>query len=207
MPRIEHLVFWLGGVIVPHLWKVTRDVLIANGAVDSADLCFALVDLERAVAAGSITLDQFCAQAVGLAKIDLPPVRLVSQIQQTIETTPGILPVIDIVAKHYPLRLLSSFPLEWLSEVTEATALLTYFTDDSVTMTAGLNLDNVYDALLEALAEVKLVTTGRSLLVDDDPIRVEAAIRFGLDATSFVDAARLRRDLFLWGLLPPQVTK
>jgi hypothetical protein len=207
LPRIEHLAFWLGGVVVSHMWELTRDTLIANGAECTPELCLALVDQEVVLTVGSITPEDFCTNAIELAGTELPSSCLKSQIQQRIGVMPGILPVIDALARRYPLHLVSDFPPRWLSVVLQSTALSTYFADDSIVMTSDLGLDNVYNAynaLPKALIDAGLLIPGKSLLVADDPILTESAIRSGLDAIIFVDASRLRRELVLLCLLAPE---
>jgi hypothetical protein len=209
LPRIEHLAFWLGGVVIPHMWELTRDTLIANGAECPPELCLALIDQETALTIGSIAPEDFCTYAIELAGIELPSSRLKSQIQQRIGIMPGVLPVIDALARRYPLHLVSDFPSQWLSVVLQSTALSAYFADDSIVMTSDLGLDNVYsayNALPKALIDAGLLIPGKSLLVADDPILTESAIRSGLDAIIFVDASRLRRELSLLRLLAPETT-
>jgi hypothetical protein len=206
VPRIEHLAFWLGGVVISHMWELTRDALIASGAECTPELCLALIDQETALTVGSVTLDEFCTQAVEFAGTELPPHRLKSQIQQRIRATSGILSVIDALATRYPLHLLSNFPSEWLSVALQRTALAAYFPADSIIMTSELDPDNGYQTLPNALIDSGLCIPGKSLLVADDSILTESSVRASLDAIIFVDTARLRRELFLLHLLPPEST-
>jgi hypothetical protein len=55
-------------------------------------------------------------------------------------------------------------------------------------------------AQLRPLVAAGIFKPGHSLLIDPDPIRTMAAVHAGLDASIFVDTARLVRDLALWGI-------
>jgi hypothetical protein len=56
--------------------------------------------------------------------------------------------------------------------------------------------------LFDRLVRDKIILPGHTLWIDHDPHRAMTAIRLGLDAALFEDAARLYRDLGLWGLVP-----
>jgi FMN phosphatase YigB (HAD superfamily) len=199
--------FWMSGVVVPHVWELTRDALSASGADCTPGLCFDLMDREAALTTGAMTPDNFCSQAVALAGVTLSPARLASRIQQGIAPLPGISGLIGTLTARYPLQLLSDFPREWLAPALARTGLAASFADDSIVMIADLDVDDTHEALLKALVDAGLFTPGRSLLVADDPILTEAAIRAGLDAILFVDTPRFKRELSLIDLLPsPSIT-
>lgn len=57
-------------------------------------------------------------------------------------------------------------------------------------------------ALFKHLVRDEIMLPGHALWIDSDPHRAMTAVHLGLDAALFEDAARLYRDLGLWGLVP-----
>ncbi len=201
MPHIRSVFFWLNGVIAPHLWELTRDVLASNGVETGPGLSFALIDLDHELARGAIGSDEYCARAVELASAPLSPPELAAAIEGRLAVTPGILGLLDELADRCRLCLLADLPHRWLLPLLQQPGLAGRFSDETIVMTGERGARDASAGLLEVAVASPAFLPDETLLIDADWLRAVAALRAGLYATIFVDATRLRRDLGLWGLL------
>jgi FMN phosphatase YigB (HAD superfamily) len=201
-PRIDRLVFWMAGVLTPHLCQVTLVQTLNAGSPAPADMVFALADLERELATGALSPSEYCEQALHLTRADMPAAELERRIVDALSLHADILRVIDALVERYDVRLLANLPPGWLEGLMDRLSLSTRFDAGHVAVVADFHPRDLSADLLPRLVDVGIIVPGRTLLVDDDPLRAETAIRAGLDAALFVDARRLYRDLGLWGLVP-----
>jgi hypothetical protein len=78
-------------------------------------------------------------------------------------------------------------------------SLSQWFEDGAVYSLPGYIVD--HQAMLQWLVEAGAIIPGKSLWIDNHPVRTMLAVRQGIDASVFVDAERLYRDLELWGII------
>jgi hypothetical protein len=201
-PRIDRLVFWMAGVLTPHLSQVTLVQTLNAGSPAPADMVFALTDLERELATGALSPSEYCEQALHLTRADMPAAELERRIVDALSLHADILRVIDALVGQYDVRLLANIPARWMDAVMDHLDLSSRFDAGRIAVVSDYAPRDLSADLLPRLVEAGVITPGRTLLVDDDPLRAETAIRAGLDAALFVDARRLYRDLGLWGLVP-----
>ncbi len=203
MPRIDHLALWASGVLVRRVAQVTQEVLWPPGEKPAPGLCFGLINLERQLSAALLSPEAYCRAAVELAGASMPPADLATYLENRLDLVPGILAVVDELASHrYRLHMLWDLPRRWLTPVAQRTGLAQRFPDAAVIVIEDYPPGGSLVALLNSLVSARIIAPGRSLLVDDDPVRAMATVRLGLDVGIFVDAERLRRDLGLWRILP-----
>ena len=203
MPRIDHLALWASGVLVRRVTEVAQDVLWPPGEKPTPNLCLGLINLERQLSSGALSPEVYCQSAVELAGASMPPADLAFHLENRLDLVPGILAVVDELASHrYRLHMLWNLPRRWLAPVARRTGLAQRFPDEAVIVVEDYLPGSPLVALLNSLVSARVIAPGRSLLVDDDPVRAMATIRLGLDVGIFVDAGRLRRDLGLWRILP-----
>lgn len=202
MPRINSLVFVVGGVITPPIAQVAQAVLWPHTPL-TPEVRLRLMGMDEALFTGALDAESYCQQAVDLAGAALSAAALATHIEGTLAPIPGISAVLAELAERYPLWLLVNFPRRWFDALMQRSDLLQYFTEERILMAPCFALANTSEALFTLLTSSGAFTAGRSLLVDDNPKRGMAAIRAGLDCALFVDLPRFRRDLSIWGLLPP----
>jgi len=112
---------------------------------------------------------------------------------------PGMADVFDTLTNHYELWLVSSYPSQHLAAVISKNSLSQWFDAGAV---YSLPLPIVgHRAILQSLVAAGVIIPGKSLWIDHDPIRTMLSVRQGIDASIFVDAERLHRDLVLWGII------
>ncbi len=111
----------------------------------------------------------------------------------------GMAGVFDALINHFELRLVSSYPSMQLAAVISKNSLSKWFDDRAVYSLPMQIVD--HRAMLQMLIVADVIDPGRSLWIDHDPIRTMLAVRQGIDASIFVDAERLYRDLVLWGII------
>jgi FMN phosphatase YigB (HAD superfamily) len=203
LPHIRSITFWLGGIIAPHLWQLTRDALALNGAPPTPNLCYSLLDLGREASAGALDSDAYCRRAAELASVRIAPAQLAADIESRITITPGILGLLDELGVTYQLYLMSDYPDRWLRPLLQGTGLGQRFSDRSIIMASAYGGIRQPADLQRALATVQVVPLDEALVIDPDSRRVMAEIRAGIKAALFVDVRRLRREFVLWAMLPP----
>jgi FMN phosphatase YigB (HAD superfamily) len=202
LPRIDRLVVWIAGVLTPHLSQVTLVQTLNSLSAAPADMVFALADLERELATGALSPSEYCEHALHLTRVDMPATELERRIVDDISLHADILRVIDALVGQYDVRLLANLPPSWLDGLMDRLGLSARFDAGRIAIVADFHPRDLSADLLPRLVKAGVIVPGRTLLVDDDPLRAETAIRAGLDAALFVDARRLYRDLGLWGLVP-----
>jgi FMN phosphatase YigB (HAD superfamily) len=200
---VDTFFFCVGGVIVPHIWQATLELLRADAKPADANTQMALYDLEKALCVGAITAEEFCRRAVVLAQASVTPEALAAQIPDWLELSADILSVIDELAPKYRLCLASDYPRAWLVPAMQRLGLSGCFEEDAIFFMADYAPPDYFAAIFDALIAAGALIPERCLWVDDNPWRTAAAVRRGINATIFVDSRRLRRDVALWGLVPP----
>jgi hypothetical protein len=114
---------------------------------------------------------------------------------------PGMADVFDALQHRFELWLISSYPSPQLADVISKNSLSLWFDDGAVYSLPSHNMG--HREMLQWLVVAGVVEPGKSLWIDHDPIRTMLAVRQGIDASIFVDAERLCRDLALWGIISP----
>ncbi len=202
MSAITSVFFWFDGVLAPPLWRLTRIVLEANEVKADAVLCLDLIDLGRKLRAGAMSCDEYCRHVIELASAPLSPEQLAAMIERRIEATAGVLKVIDELSDLYHPYMLFDYPHAWLFPALSQTGLARRFPDHRIVIMDQYSNPNEPDAVPSSLARLQ-VAPREVLLIDSDPRRAMALFRMGLKIVIFIDARRLRRDLVLWKMLPP----
>jgi hypothetical protein len=113
---------------------------------------------------------------------------------------PGIAKVLDKLYQRFELWLVSSLTPEQVATIISTNSLAQWFEDDAVCLLPG-HVES-QEAMLLTMVETGVIMPGKSLWIDDHPIRTMLAVRRGIDASIFVDGDRLYRDLWLWGMVP-----
>jgi hypothetical protein len=198
--RINRLVFWVGGVVLPAISQVCLEVLAPDR--EQVGLRLELLDLEKALWTGAISTEDFCLGAIGLTGATLVVDDLLAEIPKRADPLPGMPGVIGDLAADYELALVSDYPRRWLLPAMQRGGLSRWFADETVFCVSEHAVSGEYPELFETLVTSKVIIPGSSLWVDHNPSRTSVAIRQGIDASVFVDADRLYRDLGLWGLVP-----
>ncbi len=206
MPRINSLVFVVGGVLTPRIAQVTQAALWPH-ATPAPEVCLHLMSMDEALFTGALDAESYCRQAVELAETAISGAALAAHIESALTLIPGISAVLGELAERYPLWLLVNFPRRWFDALMQRSELSQYFAEERILTAPCYALANTGEALFTLLTSSGAFVAGRSLLVDDNPRRGMAAIRAGLDCALFVDLPRFRRDLSIWGLLPPLSNK
>lgn len=202
MPRISSLVFVAGGVLTPHIAQVVQVALWPLSA-PGPDVQLRLKGMDEELFTGALDAESYCQQAVALAGVGISPLMLASYIEGALALIPSIAAVLAELAERYILWLLANYPHLWLDPLMQRTDLPRYFGGGRILVAPDRALPDTNKALFDMLISSGAFMPGRSLLVDDNPKRGMAAIRAGLDCALFVDLPRFRRDLSIWGLLPP----
>jgi hypothetical protein len=194
--RIDHLLFWTGGVVLPRLSTLALAALPLKGR--DLGLERRLIGFERQLAGGACAPAEFCGLAASAAGApDLAPA-LPQAMLAGAETLPGITGLLADLAPRFRLGLLSDYPRPWLETIMDGSGLARFFGPAEIYYTA----DRPGADLFTALTAEGVIRPGHSLWVDYDSPRAGIAIRRGIDAALCVDVRRLRRDLGLWSILP-----
>jgi hypothetical protein len=201
--RINHLVFWAGGVAVTPVWQAAWDA-VCPGRKPEAKARLELHRLELGLAGGALSPEAFCARAVDLSASSLPAGNLMEKLPAQVQPISGMAEVFEgLACRRLTLSLVSDYPRRWLIPALERTGLARWFAQDQVWMAAE---EGGFPALLEALVLSGRMKPGHSLWVDHHSLRTSEALRCGVDAAVFVHSGQLYRDLGLWGLVPVTVS-
>lgn len=203
MTRITTLLFWMGGVVTQHVSEAALEVLLPEDKPASPKIQRALFDLEMALCTGDLSPEQYCQQAIQATQATLEADDLAAGIPDHLQPLPGIPPLIDELAETIPLRLVSGYPKQWTLPVLQRAELTDRF-ESSILYAAEYHPADCCSALFEAMLASGEIVKDQMIWIDANSHRTSAAIRLGIDASVYVDAVRLRRDLALWGLVPPE---
>lgn len=114
---------------------------------------------------------------------------------------PGIEPMLDeLRARGVAMHTLSNYPL-WYRLIEQQVQLSRWMPWSFVSCNTGVRKPAA-GAYLGAAEQLGL-DPAACLFVDDQPANCEAAVRHGMDAIQFTDAAALRSELLARGLLGP----
>lgn len=206
MSRIERLVFWMGGVVTLPLWQLTLEASKLQLTAVPVHRRFALMDLQRALALGAVSADEYCYRATQVIQVAISPAELEQRVLRCFRLTLGMLWLIDRLAETYSISLLADLPRTWAHELLSTLGLSGRFATSDILVTSEYRPANLAEDLFERLKTSELIVPGKTLFIDYDWLRAEATIRSGLDVALFVDVRRLYRDLGLWGLVPLRQT-
>ncbi len=198
--RIDHLLFWTGGVVLPRLGHLAA----GQAPACAGDLLCArrLADLERQLAEGDIAAAEFCEQAAAAAGLPGGADGLLPTMLAAATLPLGLEDLLAELAQSVRLGLVSDYPQPWLETILARSGLSRLFGAANICYTAAWPGSDLF----KALAAAGVIRPGHTLLVDHDSRRATAAIRRGIDAALYVDARRLRRDLGLWRLVPLELS-
>lgn len=115
---------------------------------------------------------------------------------------PGMAQVLDELKDRFELWLVSDYSARHTTAVISQNGLSSWFDNGAVYVLPDDSAS--HQVLLQSLVAIRVITPGSSLWIDDHPARTMVAVRQGIDASIFVDARRLRRDLWLWGIVSPE---
>lgn len=201
MPRINHLVFWVGGVITEKISSVTRRILHGTRRIDS-QIQIGLSNLENRLCKGAIEPNRYCQEAIKLSRSRMDPATLADQLGQSCRVEPGIRSLLEELSDRCRLSLVSDWPRCWLVPGMHHSDLNGFFSEDDVFIVSEDATITDLPGLFDELVASGIIVPRISLWVDHHSLRASAAIRLGIDATLYVDTRRLHRDLVLWDLLP-----
>jgi phosphoglycolate phosphatase-like HAD superfamily hydrolase len=196
--RIDHLVFWAGGVVTTSLWQAAWDALGAGRQPSTKDR-LELHRLELDLLGGALSPEEFCARAARLRGSAGTSIDLMDSLPSHIAPIPGMPEILeDLACRRLTLSLASDIPRPWLMPALERTGLARWFAADQVWVAAE---EGGFPALLDALLRNGQIAPGRSLWVDHHSLRTSEALRRGVDAAVFVHPRQFHRDLGLWQLV------
>jgi hypothetical protein len=109
--------------------------------------------------------------------------------------------LLDDLQLRLELAAVASYEPQHLATIIAGSDLHRWFDDEAIYPLPHDIVD--HRSILRAAVAAGAITLGESLWIDHDPLRTMLAVRQGIDASIFVDARRLYRDLWLWGLVPP----
>ncbi len=196
--RIQHLVFWAGGVVLTPPRQAVWEAL-APGRTPDPRAAHGLHRLEQALADGSLSPEEFCRRAAEIAGVAAPADALSRRLPEHITAVAGMPEVIAGLAGRSALSLASDYPRRWLEPALERAGLARLFGGERAWIVAEWG---GFPRALEAWIEAGRIAPGRALWVDHHSLRTSAALRRGVDAAVFVHARQFYRDLGLWGLVP-----
>jgi hypothetical protein len=200
--RINHLVFWAGGVVVTPVWQATSEIVCPRRKPSTREQV-ELHRLEQGLLSGMLSPGEFCERAAILSGSAVTGSDLMEKLPTEIAPIPGMPEILEELAcRCNALSLVSDYPREWLMPTLARTGLARWFAQDQVWIAAE---EGGSPALLEALVRGGQIVPGRSLWVDHHSLRTSEALRRGVDAAVFVHPRQFYRDLGLWGLVPVTV--
>lgn len=206
MARIQSLLFFTGGVLVPRLAFLAQQALLPPDAPVKPCLALSLRNLEKQLCSGRLGPQEFCRMAIKAAGAGFSPGELAGKMQQGIALAPGMLSLIEELSETCTLQALCDYPREWFLPALPRLGLPAHLPAGAIFFSARYEAASVSLGLISALVREGVILPGKTLLVDGCPERARQAIRAGVDVALFVDVPRLRRDLALWKLLPhPQL--
>jgi hypothetical protein len=197
--RITRLIFLAGGTIFAPLAEVAASFLDAGRGLTPVQRT-GLQAAASALADGTTSARQFCVSAVEIcgAPGETAASRLYDRLTEGVVAEPGMVSLIEEVARSSDVCLASDYPAVWLLPALARNGLASYFLADKLFYIADLG---GYAALFERLEAAGVIMPGHTLWVDAHSPRTSEALRRGIDAAIYVDARRLRRDLGLWRLV------
>lgn len=201
MPRIKHMVFITGGVVMPTITQATLASFNLDQRLDASSQLI-LDGLEKALVIGEISPQVYCQRVIQQAGATIHPGELISSVLEFTPLLPGMLPLVKELSERVELGLVSDYPGPWLAPIIKRTGLAAYFPGGADQVIGELRIKPDYTELFRSLIEWNVLKPGSSMWVDHNSLRCMAAIRQGIDVGIFVDARRLKRDLGLWGLMP-----
>jgi hypothetical protein len=154
----------------------------------------------RALADGTTSARQFCVRAAEIcgAPGEAAAARLDEHLAEGVAAEPGMVSLIEEVARGSEVCLVSDYSAAWLLPALARNGLASLFQADKLFYIADLG---GLAALFERLVAEGAAIPGHTLWVDAHSPRTSEALRKGIDAAIYVDARRLRRDLGLWRLV------
>lgn len=200
-PRIEHIVFIAGGVLVQRLEDLVLDI-IYPGASPPNQTRIKSFALERRVAIGDISPRVYCQQMAALAGVDNNGKALSAAVAERVAPLPGFVNMLAGLVDKATLSLVSDYPRQWLFPAISRSGLDATFNESNTYFLDDHKVPADYPLFFSFLVEEDILQPGTSLWVDCNSSRTSAAIRQGIDAAIFVDAERFYRDLGLWSLVP-----
>jgi beta-phosphoglucomutase-like phosphatase (HAD superfamily) len=199
--RITRLVFVMGGVLVPRPGEVALK-LLAPGQPTPPDVRLALYNLDHDLALGHIGADEYCRRAAEIAEVGGRAGDLLAALPGATSPLPGMPALVEEMSHRFELWLVSDYPRTWADDILRRSGLSTWFTADDVLILAEPTAPAAYPALFAMLISAGVVCPGSSLWIDSNPLRTSSAMRAGVDALIFVDAARTYREFGMQRLVP-----
>ena len=198
--RITRLMLLAGGVVLPTLAEAAAFFLVRDRTLAPGQR-LGLQQAALALAEGREQPVQFCVRAAeicgehGEAAVSLLYEKLASELPPQ----PGIPSLLSDPTLVCEMRLASDYPAIWLLPALSRSGLAGAFSAAEISYVADLG---GFSGLFDTLIAHRVISPGHTLWVDYHSPRTSEALRKGMDATIFVDARRLRRDLALWRLMP-----
>lgn len=199
--RIGRIVVWVGGTLLPELEETTCAALLAFGIDLSTVQRVAVHQLAGQLLWGNVETETFFRSVAIVSGARLASDVLTAQLLASAAPRPQMLTLLRALAAALPVRFVSDYPRAWLAALAGQHQLGDLLNTDQTHYTAGLNADNA--SWCDRLLADGVLLPDRMLWIDRSTPRALAVLRRGVDVALCEDAGRLRRDLALWGLLPP----
>ena len=201
MAHITRLVFVMGGVLVPRPGELAFRLLAPEASM-LPDIRLALYNLDRDVALGHIDPEEYCRRAAEIAGAGGRAGELLAALPEAAAPLPGMPALIEEMARGFELRLVADFPRIWAEDILRRSGLSSWFAPGDVLVLPEQAAPPAYPALFGLLVSAGVVCPGSSLWIDSNPLRTSSAMRAGVDALIFVDAARTYREFGMQRLVP-----
>jgi len=201
LSRVKHVIFILGGVLIPTVTQATLALLNPEQQVD-AGLQLVLYGLEKALTTGAISPQEYCRRVIQQTGAANNVAELLTGVPENTAALPQMLPLMEELSERASLGLVSDYPVQWARPIIKRTGLAAHIPGGINQVIGELRKNLDYATLFRQLIELNVLKPGSSMWVDHNSLRCMAAVRQGVDAGIFMDARRLYRDLGLWGMLP-----
>lgn len=200
MPRIKHIVFIAGGVLMPTVTQAALAAFKLDQQPDAGSHLI-LLRLERDLTIGKISPQAYCRRVIQQTGAMADTGELIAGVLEDTALLPGMRPLIKELSSSLDLGLVSDYPGEWVTPIIDRSGLRNSFQGGIHQLVGALRAEYDYTTLFRSLVERNVLKPGSTMWVDHNALRCMAAIRQGIDAGIFVDARRFYRDLGLWGLI------
>jgi FMN phosphatase YigB (HAD superfamily) len=190
LPKIRAAFFWFGGVLTPGIPELAARLLF-SAPIETLDVQTRLRvrQLTADLCVGQLTGREFCQSVIRESGVSRMPEELEAGVKKTIHLREDVVGVIAALPDDVERWLICDFPRDWYESAASQAGLSGYFSVNRVVFTAECRLTRLAPNIFYHVIHCAGHPMDACLMIDESTPRSVEAIRHGLHAAIFVDAA------------------
>lgn len=197
----HHIIVRLAGVVTQTFEQAAIETLFTSSAQAEAANRLVVHNWAIEMQSGRMTFTTFCSRVASLTGMNMPPEQAYQSVSGSLKLASPMIVILREISEQYDLWLFCEGDRLGILPSLQRLDLGRFFQPEHWLFTPELGFRAQMPELIPELLSASKANLDELLWVDDRSMVTSAATRAGLNAITYVDPFRFRRNLLLRGLV------